>query len=107
MTTRMTSQSQSPYELLVAALTGASWRMGGKHTLVRYLRNYYYEINTEGDKIVNEMIDVFEEKPILTPAMFVIKNPDTDLVALCARHIVEDALTTDKLAAWMACQRSK
>lgn len=81
--------------------------MEDKHTLIRYLRNYYYEINTEGDRIVNEMIDVFESSEVPTDRMFVLQNPDTDLVELCARHIVEDALTPQKLTAWLACQRPR
>ena len=76
-------------------------------TLVRYLRNYYFEINSVGDLLVNEMIDVFEGHPAPHGAMFAIQHPDTDLVVVCARHITEDALVPQKLTAWLACQRPR
>jgi hypothetical protein len=103
----MSSAKPNPFEALATALTTATNEMGNKQTLIRYLRNYYYESNTDGDLIVNEMIDVFEAHVIPTAARFILPHPDTELVVLCAHHIVEDALTPDKIAAWMACQRSK
>ena len=102
MAASMSSAKPNPFEALATALTTVTNDIGNKQTLIRYLRNYYYEINTDGDLIVNEMIDVFEdcEKPIAT--MFKTEHPDTELVVICAHHIVEDALTPDKIAAWMA-----
>ena len=97
----------TPFDALATALLAATTFMGDKHTLIRYLRNYYFEINTSGDLLVNEMIDVFEAHAALTAAMFVIEHPDTELVELCARHIVDDALTPQKLTAWLACQRPR
>lgn len=86
----------SPFEALLVALVDATQTIGSKQQLVRYLRDYYFDINTSGDLIVNEMIDVFEEHAIPTAAMFVIQHPDTELVELCARHIVEDALAFER-----------
>jgi hypothetical protein len=103
----MTSAAPNPFEALATALNTAIGHMGNKQTLIRYLRNYYFEINTSGDRIVNEMIDVFEDHPTPHGAMFAIQHSDTDLVEVCARHIVEDALTPQKLSAWMACQRPR
>lgn len=97
----------NPFETLAAALTTATHHMGNKQTLIRYLRNYYFEINSVGDLLVNEMIDVFEGHPAPHAYMFVIQHPDTDLVEVCARHIVEDALTPQKVTAWLVCQRPR
>ncbi len=102
----MTSAAPNPFDLLATTLTTTINCMGNKQTLIRYLRNYYVDINTDGDMLVNEMIDVFEECDTPSAAMFMIKHPDTELVVICARHIVEDALTSDKITAWMQCQRS-
>jgi hypothetical protein len=107
MASIMTSAAPNPFDALAAALTAATGHMGNKQTLIRYLRNYYFEINTSGDRIVNEMIDVFEGHSAPHGAMFAIQHPDTDLVEVCARHIVEDALTPQKLSAWLACQRPR
>ena len=107
MASSMTSVAVNPFEALAVALTAATNHMGNKQTLIRYLRNYYFEINTSGDLLVNEMIDVFEGHPAPHGAMFAIEYPDTELVEICARHIVEDALMPQKLTAWLACQRPR
>ncbi len=107
MAANMSSAKPNPFEALATALTTATNHMGNKQTLIRYLRNYYYKSNTDGDLIVNEMIDVFEGCETPSADMFITEHSDTELVVICVRHIVEDALTPDKIAAWMACQRSK
>ena len=88
----------SAFELLVTALTEATRTFGSKRQLIRYLRDYYYEINTAGDLLVNEMIDIFEAAAVPIAAMFIIQHPDTELVELCARHIAEEALAPAKIA---------
>jgi hypothetical protein len=85
------------YELLLTALTEATRTFGGKQRLVRYLRDYYFDINTTGDLIVNEMIDIFESHMNPTATMFAIQHPDTELVELCARHIAEEALASERI----------
>jgi hypothetical protein len=87
----------SAFELLVTAITEATRTFGSKRQLIRYLRDYYYEINTAGDLLVNEMIDIFEAAAVPIAAMFVIQHPDTELVELCARHIAEDALASERI----------
>lgn len=95
----MASRSTHPtsYEILLTALIEATRTFGGKQQLIRYLRAYYTDINTSGDRIVNEMIDVFEHTCEPTAAMFVIQHPDTELVELCARHIAEEALASERI----------
>jgi hypothetical protein len=88
----------SAFELLVTALTEATRTFGSKRRLLRYLRYYYYESNTTGDLLVNEMIDIFEAAAVPIAAMFIIQHPDTELVELCARHIAEDALASERIA---------
>ena len=106
MASTMTSVA-TPFKALAAALIAATARMGNKQTLVRYLQNYYHEINTDGDMLVNEMIYAFKDCQTPYAFMFEIEHPDTELVELCARHIVEDALMPQKLTAWLACQRPR
>ena len=101
----MTSVAHNPFEALANALTVTANRMGNKQTLIRYLRNYYFDAKSVGDLLVNEMIAAFEGHEIPNAEMFIIEHSDTELVEICARHIVEDAMTSDKIAAWMACQR--
>lgn len=88
----MSNTHQTVYDNLLTSLSEAAHVFGSKHRLVQYLREYYYEINTAGDLLVNEMIDIFEATREPVASMFAIQYPDADLVELCARHIVEDAL---------------
>jgi hypothetical protein len=95
---QMMTTPPTPYELLLTALTEATHTFGSKARLIRYLRDYYYEINTAGDLLVNEMIDIFEGTPAPTAAMFAIQHPDTDLVEFCAQHIAQEALASERIA---------
>lgn len=87
-----------PFETLLVALVEATRTFGNKQRLIRYLRDYYFDINTSGDLIVNEMIDIFEAHTIPTAAMFVVQHSDTELVELCARHITEEALASERIS---------
>lgn len=92
---------RTPLEALHAALTAATFHLGNKDVVVRYLRDFYFDINTSGDLIVHEMIDVFESLAIPVAAAYNILHEDRALVELCARHIVEAALVPAKLTEWV------
>lgn len=92
---------RNPFEALHVTLTTATFHLGGKEVVERYLRDFYFDINTSGDLIVHEMIDVFASTAIPTAAAYKVPHSDSALVELCAQHIVEEALVPAKMTEWV------